>query len=131
MKKKLIILGALAALATGMSATDYNSLVFTLTDGTTQSITATGLNITCAEGTLTVTDGTNSLSLPLASLTKMEFSEAEATGISDIRLDDLRPADGITIYDLNGRQMQRGRKLPQGTYIMKTNGTTIKVQVRQ
>jgi len=131
MKKKLIILGALAALATGMSATDNNSLVFTLTDGTTQSITATGLNITCAEGTLTVTDGTNSLSLPLASLTKMEFSEAEATGIIDIRLDDLRPADGITIYDLNGRQMQQGRKLPQGTYIMKTNGTTIKVQVRQ
>ena len=67
----------------------------------------------------------------LLSLAKMEFTDDDPTGISSIDLDSLEPTEATAIYDLSGRQMPQGRKLPQGTYIMKTNGMTIKVQIRK
>ena len=131
MKRKLYILCLLAALSTGMRAADYSCLLFTLSDGTVQGITSTDLNMTFADGILTVTNGTNTLELNVVSLTKMEFTDDDPTGISSIDLDSLEPTEATAIYDLSGRQMPQGRKLPQGTYIMKTNGMTIKVQIRK
>ena len=57
--KKLLILTMLAALTMGARAAEYNYLVFTLNDGTTQSVSATDLNITFANGNLTATSGSN------------------------------------------------------------------------
>lgn len=53
--KKIIILSMLMLLGVGVRAADYGYLVFTLSDGTTKSITSTGVNITFADGKLTAT----------------------------------------------------------------------------
>ena len=85
--KKIIILSMLMLLGVGVRAADYGYLVFTLSDGTTKSITSTGVNITFADGKLTATAGTETVAVELASLTKMEFSNDGTTGISSVNCD--------------------------------------------
>lgn len=127
--KKYLFTFCLALLATTSQATDHLYLVFTLTDGTTQSISATDLSLSFADGTLTAQSGTATLSLPLTQLTKMEFSTDAATALSTIEA-EVSTGDDTEIYDLNGRRMPSGTQLPRGIYIVKSNGRTTKVQIR-
>lgn len=130
MKKKIFILSILALLTTTLRAADYQYLVFTLTDGTTQSITATNLTLTFANGTLTATSGTSTLSLPLTNLSKMEFSnDGSTTGISTLKA-DVKLDEQTEVYDMNGRRLPNSTQLQRGIYIIKNNGKTTKVQVK-
>lgn len=128
MRKIILTAGLLFFVLARTWATALNYLVFTLTDGTTQSIAAAGLDITFSDGTLCATDGTNALNIPLTSLAKMEFAEEEPTGIGIIRLDNLTATQDVIVCDLAGRRMPQGKQLPKGTYIMTINGQRIKVQ---
>lgn len=131
MKKKILSLSAALMIGTtSLLATDYQYLVFTMTDGTTQSITAQGTTMTFANGTLTVTNGTTTLNLPTAQLQKMEFSENGTAGIAAVSASAASSADA-QIFDLQGRRMaQPLGSLPKGTYVIKVNGQSTKVQVR-
>ena len=129
--KKTIILSLLCALSIGLRAADYQYLVFTLSDGTTQAVTATNLSITFSGGNLIASSGNVTLAtLPLASLTQMEFSNDSAAGIQGISANQLITDAATTIYDLNGRQMPQGAALPKGVYILKNNSRTIKVNIQ-
>lgn len=131
--KKAIILTLLTVLTLGTRAADYEYLVFTLNDGTTQAVTATNLAISVGNDQLVVTDnnGNTLATFPLASLTKMEFSnDGDLTGISTISADTLTTDDATAIYDMSGRQMPRGAQLPKGVYILKNSNRTIKVQIK-
>jgi hypothetical protein len=132
--KKTVILTVLTVFALGLRAADYQYLVFTLTDGTTKAVTATDLNIAFSNDNLVATNGSETLAtLPLNTLTKMEFStsgEGGATGIESISVDQLVTDDATVIYDMQGRQMPRGAQLPQGVYILKNNDRTLKVHIR-
>ena len=114
--KKFLILGLLSILSIGMRASDYKYLLFTLTDGTTQSIDATGASISFSNGTLTATNGVSSLSIPLANLEKMAFSNEEGTtGIETVDIETLSD-EHMSIYDLQGRRLT---KIPsKGFYII-------------
>ena len=127
--KKLFILTLLAALTLGARAAEYNYLVFTLNDGTTQSVSATDLNITFANGKLTATSGGNTVTIALSDLTKMEFSNEGTTGISTVSC-DFSTTDDTEVYDLNGRRLPSNATLSRGIYIIKSNGKTTKVQVK-
>ncbi len=127
--KKAVILTLLTALTLGTRAADYNYLVFTLNDNTTQAITASNLNITFANGNLIATSGSESLTIALTSLAKMEFSNDNTTGIEAIEA-TLNPDEATEIYDLNGRRIPSGTQLSRGIYIIKSNGKTTKVQVK-
>lgn len=127
--KKILFLVLLASMAKGLRAADYSHLVFTMTDGSTQSITVSGLSLTFTDGTLTATSGTNTLSIPLTSLTKMEFSDDGATAISTIEA-DVTLDENTEVYDLNGRRLPNSTQLARGIYIIKSNGKTTKVQVK-
>ena len=127
--KKLLILTMLAALTMGARAAEYNYLVFTLNDGTTQSVSATDLNITFANGNLTATSGSNTVTIALSSLTKMEFSNDGTTGIDRVSY-DFTITDDTEVYDLNGRRLPSTATLSRGIYIIKSNGNTTKVQVK-
>ena len=119
----------LCTLFMGARAADFNYLVFTLNDGSEQAIVATGLNITFTDGNLVATSANETLAtIPLITLQKMQFSESNTTGISNlstVSLDDIK-----AIYDLQGRMMPLDTQLPKGTYIIKTSSRTIKVFVK-
>ena len=127
--KKLLILTMLAALTLGTRAAEYSYLVFTLSDGTTQSVSTTDLNITFANGNMTATSGGNTVTIALSNLTKMEFSNEGATGISTVSC-DFTITDDTEVYDLNGRRLPSNATLSRGIYIIKSNGKTTKVQVK-
>lgn len=127
--KKFLILGLLSILSIGMRASDYKYLLFTLSDGTTQSIDATGASISFSNGTLTATNGVSSLSIPLANLEKMAFSNEEGTtGIETVDIETLSD-EHMSIYDLQGRSVSKGQ-IRKGIYIVKTHDKIYKTTVR-
>lgn len=129
--KKTIILTLLTVLTLGTRAGDYQYLVFTLTDGTTKAVTANGLTITFTDGNLVAASSSETLAtLPLSSLTQMEFSTDGTTGIEGINADTLITDSATAIYDMNGRQMPSGSALPKGVYIVKTQNRTLKVNIK-
>lgn len=129
--KKAIILFLFGALVGSVRAADYNYLVFTLTDGTTQAVASGSLTITFADGNLVAANGSSTLAtIPLALVSKMEFSNDGTTAISTITVDTLLTDQTAEVYDMSGRRMPSGSSLPKGVYILKTNGRTIKVQIR-
>lgn len=126
-----MILTLLCALCLGAQAADYDYLVFTMNDNTTKTVAASNLTMSFSDGKLTVTNGSNTLAtITLADLAKMEFSNTETTGISTISTDQLTIDETTQIYDLNGRQVPHNTQLTRGIYIVKTNGRTIKVQIK-
>ena len=127
--KKTIILTLLCALCMGAQAADYNYLVFTLTDGTTKSITASNLNITFADGKLEAISGNDGVSIDLSVLAKMEFSNDNTTGIDSIENGTLK-IENAEVYDMNGRRMPSNTTLSRGIYIIKSNGKTTKVTIK-
>lgn len=129
--KKSLILTLLSILTMGMRAADYQYLVFTMNDGTTQAVTASNIAISISGDNLVVSTTTETLAtLPLASLTQMEFSNDGTTGISQITANQLTTDEDTVIYDLNGRQMPSGAALPKGVYIVKNQNKTLKVTIR-
>ena len=129
--KKTILLTLLSILTMGMRAADYQYLVFTMNDGTTQAVTASNIAISISGDNLVVSTTTETLAtLPLASLTQMEFSNDGTTGISQITANQLTTDEDTVIYDLNGRQMPSGAALPKGVYIVKNQNKTLKVTIR-
>ena len=129
MKKKILILTILTALTITLKAADYNYLVFTLTDGTTQSITASNLTFQFADGNLTATSGSQTLTIALTSLAKMEFSNDGTTDIHIVDRSALAIDENADIYDLQGRKVTR-EQMKRGVYVIKTKNGTHKVNVR-
>lgn len=139
--KKSIFLTLLCILSSlSMRAADYQYMVFTMNDGTTQAVTATDLTISFANDNLIASSGSETLAtLPLATLASMEFSnDGNTTAISTVNADETAVLDvnsiitdsNTVIYDLQGRVIPQGSVLTKGTYIVKNNKRTIKVNVR-
>lgn len=131
MKKSLILTLLFVLTTVGTRAADYQYLVFTLSDGTTQAIAATNLNISFADGNLVATNGSETLAtLPLTSLTQMEFSADGTTGISQTLNSPFSILNSENEwYDLNGRKLDAAPST-KGVYILKNNSKTIKVSIK-
>lgn len=131
MKKKYFLLALLTILTSTLRASDYQYLVFTLTDGTTRSITAQSLTLTFENGNLTAQSGTTSLTIALLQLSSMEFSnDGSTTVISTVSADGIQNDTDAEVYDFDGRRITTGTTLQRGIYIIKRNGQTTKVQVK-
>lgn len=135
MKKVKRWMGAVVivmAVPTAALADDgYDYLVFSLHDGTTQSVAAVGTSITFSGTNAVVTNGSTKLTLSLADLASMFFSgDANGTGISAIEADGASAANGDTteIYTLDGVRVEDMSK--RGIYIIKKNGKTFKQVVK-
>lgn len=129
MKKKFFILSLLAATNSIVLADDYGYLVFTLTDGSTKSITAEGLSLKFNNGNLTATNGTNTLTLSLTSLKKMEFSYDGTSGIETVERSKGDIDSSSEIYDLQGRRVTKDQ-MRKGIYIVKDKNRTYKVNIK-
>ena len=132
MRKTILLFCLFGLLSTNTRAADtYDYVVFTLTNGTKQAVSSSNLTITFSDGNLVASNPTKTLAtIPLASLSSMEFSTEDSTGIEETMIDFLTTDDSVTIYDMNGRQMPDKANLPKGVYILKTNNKTIKIQLK-
>ena len=129
--KKILVLSLLSILAIGMRAAEYDYLVFTMTDGTTEVVASENLTFTFDDSNLTVTNGSDvTKTFALTNLQKMEFSTENTTGISTLSANTLTTGQDVVIYDTNGRQMPSGSKLSNGFYIVKTPNRTVKVHIK-
>ena len=138
--KKTIILTLLCIVSSmSMRAADYQYLVFTMNNGSTLAVTATDLTISFANDNLIATSGNETLAtLPLVTLASMEFSNDKGTTAINVVSADGAVLDVNSIitdaknaiYDMQGRMMPQGSALPKGTYIVKNNNRTIKVNIR-
>lgn len=138
--KKTIILTLLCIVSSiSMRAADYQYLVFTMNNGSTLAVTATDLTISFANDNLIATSGNETLAtLPLVTLVSMEFSNDNGTTAINVVSADGAVLDvnsiitdaNTAIYDMQGRMMPQGSALPKGTYIVKNNNRTIKVNIR-
>jgi len=138
--KKTIILTLLCIVSSmSMRAADYQYLVFTMNNGSTLAVTATDLTISFANDNLIATSANETLAtLPLATLASMEFSNDNATTAINaasadgavLNINSIITDANTAIYDMQGRMMPQGSALPKGTYIVKNNNRTIKVNIR-
>ena len=122
---------AMAVPTAALADDGYDYLVFSLQDGTSQSVTAVGTSITFSGTNAVVSNGNTKFTLSLADLTSMFFSsDASTTGISTIDADGTSADNGeaTEIYTLNGVRVDDMSK--RGVYIVKKNGKTFKQVVR-
>ena len=132
MKKRWLTFSLLTTMAVGLNAAIGRQLVFTLHDGTTRSIAATGLSLDFSNGNLTAKNGEASLTIPLTSLKKMAFADGDATGIDNVNVNvnDNVNSDGESgVYDLQGHKMN-GKGMRKGVYVVKTKSKTYKKIVK-
>lgn len=122
---------AMAVPTAALADDGYDYLVFSLQDGTSQSVTAVGTSITFSGTNAVVSNGSTKFTLSLADLASMFFSsDASATGISTIDADGTSADNGeaTEIYTLNGVRVDDMSK--RGVYIVKKNGKTFKQVVK-
>ncbi len=136
MKKKLLTIVSVLAVAASAFADNYPYLTFKKSDGTLVSVSVESLNMTFSDGKLVVSNGTESTSLTLTDLASMYFStQDDATGIDNIPADI---ADGnMEAYSTQGvcygtfdNVESLKKSLPGGIYIIKAKGKTYKVAVK-
>lgn len=115
-------------------AGEYDYITFITADGS-QQIAAANLEMTVSNGNLLADNGATQLSLPLAKLQKMYFSDAsgEFTGID---LTEFNSDAAVTVFSPEGKQIgsfydmaTAARSLDKGTYIVRQNNNSIKILV--
>ena len=119
-------------------ADNFTYLTIEKTDGTAQSLTAVGLNVSYSGGNLIATNGTESATIALTEVSRMYFSNEQAatTGISTVNTNTQQPTpntlpDGI--YNLQGHrvaELSQRSTLRKGIYIIVENAQSKKIQVK-
>lgn len=132
MKKFLLAVIALAAMSTA-SAYDFPYLKFTHADGRELVIGTDGLTITPVDGKLVATNGSETLTLTPADLTKMAFAATNAVG--DIAAE--APEGPVQVYSLSGCALksyagieEAKADLAPGLYIVRQAGKVVKLAVK-
>ena len=136
MRKKTILTLILTFFAVGTWAQDETAsdpaIIIWLNDGNKAQVLFSEMPVvTYDNGVLMLKGEETELSWPLENVNKFTIGNA-ATGIRDVKTADLDLlSDKLTVYDLNGRLVQKDLKslseLPKGVYIIKDGSVTTKV----
>lgn len=126
---KRTTLSAVLLLGTAAVVAQTPSMVFTLSDGSTKSIPAQGLEITFSDTNLNATSPTQTLTLPLQELTQMELKDE-----SGVTAPEIDPSSEVTVHTLSGILIgsfsslsEAAKALPSGIYIVTdSHGTATK-----
>lgn len=135
MKKISLCGGALMLSLVASSSVIYDKMNFTTTDGTSYEVPAEGLCITVEGENLSIVAKDRTITIPLASLSTMQF--VDNLGF----IDSLTSAsdDSVTVYGLDGVSVgtyssaaKAMESLSAGIYLMKDNeGKTFKIKVEK
>lgn len=131
MKKTFIT--CLLAGVTLMASAEYSHLLFRTTDGTQSALAADGIVITFVDGTMHAVSGTETLDIPVTSLTDMYFGNPSVVNLSEI---EANPGT-VTVFSPSGTVVghfatdtEARTSLPKGIYIIKNaDGKTSKTAV--
>lgn len=136
MKKKLLTIVSALAIATTAMADDYPYLTFKKSDGTLVSVKSNSLMMSIKNGKLSVYGASDHIELTVADLASMYFSTTdETTGIEDIPAADTKgkleafSTLGVSYGTFEDIEALK-KALPEGIYIIKSNGKTYKTAVR-
>lgn len=132
--KKLFLASIFASVAVTAYADDA-LMVFKTSDGAIHSIGSSALEIHFADGNMLASNGSQSLTLPLADLKSMEFGNL-STVISDMAA---MPEGMVSVTALDGAVCgkfdsvkEAAATLGSGVYVVKyESGETIKIFVRK
>lgn len=128
---KQILTFAIAASAALTAAGEYTALTFKTAGGDDHSIALKDLAISFSDENLTAYNRETSISLPLARVESMEFTDgASVDAVGGDRL-----MEQTTVFDLAGKRIGCFRSfheamsmLPEGIYLfIYTDGTTLKI----
>ena len=121
-------------------ADNFTYLTIEKTDGTAQSLTAVGLNLSYSGGNLIATNGTESATIALTEVSRMYFSNEQAatTVISTVNTNTntQHPTSNTLpdgIYNLQGHrvaELSQRSTLRKGIYIIVENAQSKKIQVK-
>ena len=135
MKKTLITLTLMMALATAALADDYPYLAFQTADGTVKAVSVTSLTLTFSNGQLVATNGDGTYSFSLADLNKMFFTN-EPTAVPSPLLWD-GEGETVEVFSLTGISLGTFRsiasaqeQLTEGVYVVKSGSEIRKMLMR-
>ena len=133
----LLLLMALGMGAWAQSAGDAKIIVWQKDGSKTEILFNQMPEFQYQDGSVSLQNGSTTLSWSLSQLQKFTFEAAESlpTGIKDVQAGSrLDIAKGCAVYDLSGRlikeQIRSLSELPAGTYIVKDGSVTTKVVKR-
>lgn len=130
MKKFLLLILLLLGIGT-MRAEEPLQLVIRTTTGAERSFLAAGLSATINNGTLSLTNGSESAQYALTGLDRMWFKGGDMS-VGEILIDD--PVDVMSTTGVNmgsyANVQQACRRLPAGIYIFKSKSGTFKMSVK-
>lgn len=137
MKKLLLLFSLLiGALMTATAATPYKYLEFKTTDNNSITVGMEGLEITVANGILSLSNTSGQkMNIDAATLLSMQFTDNPAA-LNDITVDS---AIQVEVYKLDGTAVgtfanasDAINTLPPGVYILKsTEGKTVKIMIEK
>lgn len=132
--KKGFLLAAVALMPAAAGA-EYGALTFRTSAGSTHVADISGLEMTVADGNLTLSGNGSTAVLSLSDLVSMEFTNDATTAIDAISGDE---GESINVYSIDG--VSRGKfssirsameSLPAGVYIaVASDGLTCKIAVK-
>lgn len=130
-----IFLGLLGvALPLSVMSADFNKMTFEFVDGSTATVPAENLSITTTADALIVSGTDGTLNVPMSRLSKFYFSSGQS-GIP-FSLPGMTE-QSVIVYDVTGVRIgsfasaaEAETSLPDGLYIIKTDGKTRKFVVR-
>ena len=132
--KKAVFLAVftMAAVWAHAAEYDYPYLTFTTSSGI-QSVSTTGLTMTISGTNLVATNNSTTLTLPLSSLTAMEFTSSATTGISTVN-NTGKDKSSVAVYTLSGVSLGNfasgdiaRASLKSGVYLFQSKGKTNKI----
>ena len=138
MRKILLLLSLMTAGMTAVHADNYGYFSFQSTDGTVQTFTAQGLEITYSNGFAIVKSGSSTASIALASLSGMSFSTEPGEVVepgTETEVQQLSTASTTTyeVWTVSGLFVGRFsertalQQLTHGVYVVRNNGKTQKM----
>lgn len=133
--RKMVLTCLLIVSALMAQAGEYAYLVFTDTEGVTTAFTVTNWTASVDGSALKVTNDEGTVSLELANLQSMQFSnEAQPQGIENV-LDGDAP---IMVFTILGTKigsydslLQAATDLSQGVYVVSNGKSTVKVTINK
>lgn len=122
MRKLLLLLTVASGILTTGATVSYPYMVIRQNDGTERSISSEGLRFTVADGQLSVTSATESLTFELSELASMAFS-AEPAYIDSMESDN--DTTSIEIFTVDGLYVGRTEPGQQASDIVPATGIYI------